>query len=128
MRQATYQAEGQGGPAEVAVFYFGPGQGGDNESNITRWVGQFEDVPADGVTRTEEVVGGMKSTSVRVERVTFNASMPGSSTGPQKDWGMSAAIVESPAGPYFFKMTGPAATVASHKDNFARLLASVTQK
>src|SRR5262245_13287452 len=29
MRRAQYRIQGPGGPAECAVFYFGPGQGGD---------------------------------------------------------------------------------------------------
>jgi len=45
MRVATYvvpAADGDESGAECAVFHFGEGQGGDIESNIARWVGQFE--------------------------------------------------------------------------------------
>jgi hypothetical protein len=33
MRRAQYRIPGPGGPAECAVFYFGPGQGGDAVSS-----------------------------------------------------------------------------------------------
>lgn len=128
MRQATYSAEGKAGPAEVAVYYFGPGQGGDPETNVQRWIGQFQDVPGGGVTRSEEEINGFSSIHVNVESGTFSSGMPGGPSGPQKEWGMSASIVQTKEGPYFFKMTGPSATVLEQKDNFAQLLASITAK
>lgn len=128
MRQATYQADGADGPVEIAVFYFGAGQGGDVEANIARWVGQFQDVPEGGVQRREEELNGLRRTHVEVARGTFASSMPGGPPSAQSDWGMSASIVETANGPYFFKMTGPAGSVAAQKETFARLLASVTPK
>ena len=41
MRLAQVAIEGPGGPAELAVFHFGTGQGGDIEANIQRWLGQI---------------------------------------------------------------------------------------
>ena len=41
MRAATYSVPGTPEAGECAVFYFGPGQGGAVEPNITRWEGQF---------------------------------------------------------------------------------------
>ena len=41
MRAATYTTGGDAEPGEVAVFYFGPGQGGGVQANIDRWIGQF---------------------------------------------------------------------------------------
>src|SRR5262245_40912700 len=42
MRKAQYRVPGPGGDGECAVFYFGPGQGGDPMANAQRWVGQFK--------------------------------------------------------------------------------------
>jgi hypothetical protein len=128
MRKATYQAQGKAGPAEIAVFYFGQGQGGDVETNMTRWVGQFQDLPADAAARSTAEVNGFIQTTVSVERGTYAASMPGAPSTPQKDWAMLATIVQTPSGQYFFKMTGPADTVAAQRLNFQRLLASVGPK
>ena len=49
MRAATYRipaAKGDTEGAELAVFYFGQGQGGAVDANVKRWVGQFQ--TADG--------------------------------------------------------------------------------
>ncbi len=131
MRKATYEATGKAGPAEIGVFYFGPGQGGGIEANINRWVGQFQDLPKDGASRSEKKVAGLKHTTVEVARGTFGGGMqmmPNAPSQKKDNWGMIATIVETPEGPYFFKMTGPAATVAEHKAHFDALLATVTVK
>ena len=41
MRRAQYRVPGPGGDAELVVFYFGPGEGGDPRANAERWAGQF---------------------------------------------------------------------------------------
>ncbi len=128
MRAATYQAEGAAGAAEIAVFYFGPGQGGDVESNIARWVGQFQETASDAVARSTRDANGLKQYLVRVSEGTFSSGMPGGPAGPQKEWGMEAAIVETPSGSYFFKMTGPAKTVSQHSEAFHSMLKSIKTK
>ena len=128
MRAATYQAEGAAGAAEIAVFYFGPGQGGDVESNIARWVGQFQETASDAVARSTRDANGLKQYLVKVSEGTFSSGMPGGPAGPQKEWGMEAAIVETPSGSYFFKMTGPAKTVAQHSEAFHSMLKSIKTK
>lgn len=128
MRKATYQAPGEAGPAEVAVFYFGPGQGGGVEANISRWVGQFQDLPKGEARRDQLQVNGYQVYTVRVQKGTFSAGMPGAPATPQEDWGMNAAVVEAPSGAYFFKMTGPAQTVTAEEGNFLALLKSVKEK
>jgi hypothetical protein len=128
MRQATYEAAGPAGPAEIAVYYFGPGQGGDVEANITRWVGQFQNLPKDAAQRSKSVINGMDHFRVRVVKGTYAASMMRNPSPPKKDWGLSGAIVSTPSGNYFFKMTGPAATVTAQLAQFDRLLQSVRSK
>ena len=44
MRTANYTIPAAAGDArdgEMAVYYFGPGQGGGCEANVRRWLGQF---------------------------------------------------------------------------------------
>jgi hypothetical protein len=41
MRRAQYKVPGPAGAGECVVFYFGPGQGGDAQSNAERWASQF---------------------------------------------------------------------------------------
>jgi hypothetical protein len=130
MRQATYQVPGSAGsdsagPAEVAVFYFGVGQGGDVEANITRWLGQFKDLAPDQAERGQREVHGFSIATVRVREGTFSSGMPGGPTVPQEKYGLNAAVVETPAGPYFFKMTGPSATVDAEEGHFSEFLGSI---
>lgn len=128
MRAATYEAAGSAGNAEVAVYYFGPGQGGDVETNMTRWINQFQGLPDGAAKRSSEEHNGLMHSILQVESGTFSSGMPGGPTTPQKDYGMSASIVTAPSGEYFFKMTGPAATVKAQQKNFSRLLESVRVK
>jgi len=125
MRKATYQATGAAGAAEISVFYFGVGQGGDVEANIERWVKQFPDLPKDQARRDQLSVRGFQVSTVRVAKGSFASGMPGGPTEPKADWGMNAAVVETPEGPYFFKMTGPSATVDAEEKAFSTLLESM---
>lgn len=127
MRAATYTfplAEGDDGAAEVAVFYFGPGQGGDIDGNVTRWAGQFGKELSD-VKRTNREVHGLKQHVVEIEKGDFKNDMMGKAGSTMKDWSMLAAIVEAPSGSYFFKMTGPMKSVQAQKDSFFGLLDSI---
>lgn len=128
MRKTTYQADGKSGPVEIAVFYFGPGDGGGVDANIDRWVGQFQDLPKDAAKRSENKVGELTVHDVRVEKGTFASGMPGGPAKSEEGWGMHAAVVETPAGNYFFKMIGPAATVTEQEANFTSLLQSLRIK
>lgn len=123
MRKAQYKlpGEGDGQDGEVVVFYFGPGQGGDNESNIQRWVGQFSKADgsplgADDVTRTKETAGDLPVTMVEFAG-TFNApTMGGMSAGGTHDnYRMLAGIVEVGDDRWFIKATGPDATIKAHQ-------------
>jgi hypothetical protein len=128
MRRATYQVEGEGGSAEIAVFYFGAGEGGGVEANIARWIGQFQGLPADSAKRSENKVGELNVHEVRVEKGTFASGMPGGPAKSQEGWGMRAAVVETPAGNYFFKLIGPASTVDAQEANFTAFLQSLQLK
>lgn len=132
MRKATYavpKAEGDTEDAELAVFYFGAGQGGDVEANITRWTGQFADVPEGSIQRTERTVSDVAQHIVEIPAGTYTNSMAmhGPRT-PQKDYALLGAVVQAPTGNYFFKLTGPSKTVKASKDAFYTLLDSIKPK
>jgi hypothetical protein len=128
MRAATYYAPGAKGNAEVSVFFFGQGQGGDVEANITRWVSQFQNVPKNGVKRAESEANGLKRFTVSIAQGDFASGMPGQPQGQQTDWGMEGAIVETPTGSYYFKMVGPADSVKEQASAFLLLLDSIKVK
>jgi hypothetical protein len=125
MRKASYRVPGKSGDAEVAVFYFGPSSGGGVEANIARWLAQFVNLAADGARRDRITVNGLTVSTVRVAEGTFASGMPGGPTTPTERWGLHAAVVETPSGAYFFKMTGPKDTVTAEEARFLEFLRSV---
>lgn len=129
MRVATYRVP-QGADdetaGELAVFHFGPGDGGGIEANIERWVGQFSDVPAGSIERSElRSASGLQQHVIEIPKGTFASGMPGGPTTPKTNYGLLGAIVESPSGSFFFKLTGPTATLQKERSRFFELLDSV---
>lgn len=133
MRVATYRtpdATGDSEGGEVAVFHFGPTQGGTIEANVERWFAQFD--PEDGqpireVAEREELeIAGLAVTQVKT-RGTYNAAA--GPMAPRADirpgYALIGAIVEGPEGAVFFKFTGPEATVEKEADAFQALLESL---
>jgi hypothetical protein len=135
MRAAQYSLPPvkEGGDApELAVFFFGAGQGGDVQANIERWIGQMQqsngktsDENAKKETRT---VGDFKVTTVRVNGTYAAGSsmMPGSGSAEDKpDYRMWAAVIEGEGGPWFFKATGPQKAMEKADPAFDHLIASL---
>jgi hypothetical protein len=130
MRLAQYRVPGPGGDAECVVFYFGPGQGGDPQANAARWAGQFEQ--SDGRSSldvmTIEPLGGT-AVPVRIVEVhgTYDGGMTMTDAPPEKRPGymLLGGIAEGPDAPWFFKLTGPAATVQAEREAFEALLRSL---
>ncbi|MXY15442.1 MAG: hypothetical protein F4Y57_00120 [Acidobacteria bacterium] len=115
--------------ADCAGFYFG-GEGGTVEANLDRWTNQMlqpDDSPsADVATTTGFEVAGMPVTVLDVPGIYAAEVVPGSKMRYYKrDFRLKAAVVESPDGPYFFKLTGPSRTVARWEADFNTLINSV---
>lgn len=134
MRAATYRvprAAGDAEDGECAVFFFGAGQGGDVDSNIKRWIAQFElegGKPADKAARIgKETVNGLAVTRIDVSGTYLASAGPMAPRGAVRKPGfrLLGAIVEAPGGNVFFKFTGPARTVAQAQPQFEALVKSV---
>jgi hypothetical protein len=129
MRKATYlvpKAPGDEQEGELAVFYFGAGQGGDVEANISRWVAQFSDFEQDSVERSERTVSDMVQHIIEIPQGTYTNRMAmQGSREPQNGFALLGAVVIAPTGKYFFKMTGPKNTITAAKAPFFALLDSV---
>ncbi len=123
MRLAEYVVPGEGEPATITVFYFGPQGGGGVEANVKRWVGQFEGGEPKRETTT---VNGMKVHTVDVSG-TYSAGMAGGNQPPKEGQRMLGAIVESPAGLFFFKMVGPEAVVAANEKGWNTFVQSFSE-
>ena len=134
MRTANYTIPAESGDSqdgEMAVFYFGPGQGGGVEANVRRWLGQF--VKADGspltagdADRSEKEVNGLSVTLLDVEGTYLFKPFPmARQATPMPGYRMLAAIVQGPDAPIFFKLTAPAKTAAAAEADFQKVIASL---
>ncbi len=132
MRIAQFQLPGvdeDPEDAECVVFYFG-GAGGTVEANLDRWTNQIlqpDDSPSvDVATTTSFEVSGMPVTVLDVPGIFAAEVHPGSKMRYYKrDFRLKAAVVETPEGPYFFKLTGPSRTVRRWEADFNALINSV---
>jgi hypothetical protein len=132
MRAAQYRVphtEGDGEDGELVLFYFGEGKGGSADQNLDRWTGQF--TQPDGKPSKEaaviviRTVNGLKETSVDVAGAYQPAQMGGAGGEAKSGWRLLAAVVEGPGGPWFWRLTGPDATVKAAKPQFEALLTSL---
>ncbi|MBM64055.1 MAG: hypothetical protein CL484_13995 [Acidobacteria bacterium] len=132
MRVAQFQlprVSGDSEDGELVVFYFGGG-GGSVEANFQRWIGQMEQPdgrPSFEVASTITLqANGLNVTLLDVPGTYVAAVNPGSATRLNKpQFRLLAAVVETTAGPYFFKLTGPDRTVARWNSPFVAFLRSV---
>lgn len=129
MRVAQFtlpKAAGDAEDADLIVFYFG-GAGGSVEANLERWTGQMLQPDgrrsADVATTTTFTAGDLAVTLLDVPGIYAAEVRPGSGMRYHKpDFRLQAAVVETPAGPYFFRLTGPAGTVDAWDESFVALL------
>ena len=129
MRRAQYKVPGPGGVAECVVFYFGPGQGGDPMSNAERWASQFvgaDGQPVAGGARTRELaVGPSRILIVETTGTYMAGSMMGGPGEARPGYALLGAVAPGPDANWFFKMTGPEATVKAQTAAFEGLLRSL---
>lgn len=130
MRAATYlvpAATGDTEGAECAVF---TNIGGGVQANIDRWIGQFEQ--ADGSSsaakakQKKETINGFAVTTVDLTGTFAGGGMAmGQPSTKKPNYRLLGAIVEGPSGEVFFKLTGPAKTMAAAQSEFQAMLKSV---
>jgi|SRR6478752_8575447 hypothetical protein len=129
MRVAEFivpKASGDSEDADVIIYYFAGG-GGSVEANLQRWTSQFQSTKEP--VRTTATVNGLKLTSLDVSGTYVAEMRPGSTEHYNKPgYRMRATVVETPKGPYFIKLTGPAKTVDSAGAAFDQFLRSLAFK
>jgi hypothetical protein len=130
MRRAQYRVPGDAGDAECVVFYFGPGEGGDAMANALRWADQF--TQPDGrssreLLATEEIdVNGIPVLLSSVTG-TYSGGMPmmGQQAQVLPDHMLLGAVAAGPDANWFFKLTGPQATVEANREAFTGMIRSL---
>lgn len=133
MRAATYAVPATAGdsePAECVAYYFGPGQGGSVDANVQRWTGQFQDAsgqPLKNAGVQKKTIHGLPVTTMDASGTYTGMGGPMAASKTAKPgYRLLGAIVEGPQGSIFFKLTGPAKTVAASQKAFEQMIASVT--
>lgn len=132
MRVAQFvlpRAAGDAADADIVVYYFG-GSGGTVEANIERWLGQMQQPdgkPSSAVAKREaRSINGLKVTLVDVSGTYVAEMTPGSAQRHNNpNFRLRAAVIETPNGPYFIKLTGPSRTIATAEKAFEQFLGSM---
>lgn len=120
MRRASYEippAKGDKVAGELNVFILG----GDIEPNIQRWLDEFSGFDLKTVVRSDRTVNDLPQAIVELPKGKFSGGM---ATGTASDnFGLLGAIIVMPSSAkYFFKMTGPSATVKAARKPFYAML------
>lgn len=130
MRLAQYRVPGAGGQGECVVFYFGPGRGGDPASNAIRWAEQF--IQPDGGSSVDVMqITELENAAVPVRVVevtgTYNGgmTMTDAPAKSMKNHMLLGGIAIGADAPWFFKFTGPEATLREQRQAFLDMMASV---
>jgi hypothetical protein len=117
MRKATYAVPGGGSDSDLSITAF-PGDVGGELMNVNRWRGQLglaplrpEELEA-SVSRAE--ANGLKLTIVELE-----------SRGDPNGKAMMGAIIPVNGSTWFFKLTGPGASIRASKPAFLEFLHTV---
>jgi hypothetical protein len=132
MRVAEFvvpRAPGDAEDGELIVYYFGTGAG-TVDANIDRWIGQMQQ--PDGAStkaraqRSSQTVNGLRVTTVDAAGTYVAEMRPGAAEHYNKaGFRLRGAVVETPRGPYYIKMTGPAKTIGAADAAYTAFLGSL---
>ncbi len=121
----TYPVK-DGTPLEAKFYHFGSGQGGNVESNINRWVGQFEGTPE--VKKEELELNGTKVVLLTATGTYLDGPPMGGTKTPRPDYQLLGAILMGADAPVFIKLTGPKAATTAASESFKKLATSPFEK
>jgi len=132
MRMAQYRVPAAGGDTdggECVVFYFGPGQGGDAPSNVSRWVSMFttpDGGPVQGKVSEQQLGDKLVTRIEAAGTYQPTAMMMGGPPPGQKPGSMMlGAIVPGADANWFFRCIGPQKTIAANRAAFDGFIASL---
>jgi hypothetical protein len=127
-RAAQLEYKGADGKSAEAIFYyFGQGQGGGTQANVDRWLASFQEPKEKLNSKVDKKkIGSGEVTYVEAEG-TYMSGMPGAAKTPQPGTKLLGAILESPNGNVFARMTGPIATVKAADVDFRKMIESASK-
>jgi hypothetical protein len=120
----------EGGAAELTVFFFGKGQGGDAAANVARWKAQIE--RPEGLSDEEfsresrREAAGLPVTVLEMRGRYLGSRFPGQpEPTPIDDARLTGVIIEHPDGNWFIKIAGPRATMDHHRAAIEAMIAGI---
>jgi len=114
--------------AEVVFFYFGEGGGGGTKANVDRWLGLFQEPREKLQSKVEEVTVNQRRITYVQAQGTYMSGMPGGAKTPQPDTMLLGAILESPAGSVFVRLTGPLKLSTASQTAFRKMVEGDSNK
>jgi hypothetical protein len=129
MRRAQYKVPGTAGDGELVVFYFGPNQGGPPLDNAQRWALQFTQPdggdPLAALKTRNGDIRGIPALFVETTGTYNSGTMSGGPAVAKENWALLGAVAQGGDANWFFKFTGPRATVEAERANFESMLGSL---
>jgi hypothetical protein len=129
MRLAQYTIPGGDGlvAAEVVVYFFGEGQGGDVAANLERWKGQFSNPDAAPVYEkvTRDSTGAFPITIAEYRGTYARGIGMGDASAAKSGQSLIAAIAETPRGTLFFQLFGATENVSPRRDALVAFVRSL---
>ncbi len=127
MRIDEYKIVSDKETAVLAIYVF-PGKAGGIDSNLDRWIAQFQDDQTREVSPVEQFnLRELPVTSIAISGNYLKAQNPMDPSSPKTliaKQKLLAAIVELRNEVYFFKLLGDADLVSAEKTNFEKLIDS----
>lgn len=118
--------------AELSIFHYGRGYGGDIPTNIARWKSWFEPPPGEATKTIDDftTVRTYRTSSVRMTVVDVRGTYlhrdrpldVRSEPERRRTHRLIGVVFQSPHGPYFLCLVGPVRTVDRHEQAFLRWL------
>lgn len=123
------RAQGDAEDGELIVYYFGT-SAGTVDANIDRWIGQIQQPDGSSTKekarRSSQTVNGLAVTMVDASGTYVAETSPGATAHFNKPgFRLRAAVVVTPRGPYYIKMTGPAGTLGAADAAFTAFVGSL---
>lgn len=123
MRLAEYVVAplpGNTDEAEVIVYFFGKGQGGNVQANLARWKAQFSTPDGSPVPEmiTQDSTSGFPITFAEYHGTYARGIGAGDVANAKTGQALLAGIAETPSGTLFIQLFGPAARVAAERQAF----------
>jgi hypothetical protein len=130
MRVAEFHFDaGASVAAELLAYYFGEKGNGSREDAMNHWLTPFQQPdgrsPRSAAKVEESRFAGQDAVVFSVTGTFVRPALPGLPGKDEPDQALVGAIVESPRGPYYFRVSGPRAAVEAATPSFRALLASL---